>query len=462
MFVLRSASDLLRRSAAVVTWAAVLSIGGAAPAVAQEGDRQNNRAGEAESAETSQWTIPFGGNAFVTQGEMPQRRRGGARWDNPEVVQSIYFRVDRSAELQIALRAAVPDGRSQIRATLAGEPFTVELQGEQPAAIPLGRVELQQAGYVRVDLQGVSKTGAVFAEPIALEVSSATPGLMLAYVKDNEGNRFYWGRRGPSVHLAFAVPQEQPIEWFYSELTVPEGLDPIGSYFMANGFGEGYFGMQVNSPDERRILFSVWSPFATDNPRDIPADQRIVMLAKGEGVYTGEFGNEGSGGQSYLRFPWKAGTTYRFLNRAKPDGNGNTIYTGWFYAPETERWQLIASFLRPQTDKHLTGIHSFLENFSDRNGWQERLCHYGNQWVRDIAGNWTAVEQARFTGDDIARRGYRLDFAGGLEGDQFFLRNGGFFDATIPLGSRFVRPASARTAPEIALEQLEGVAAGLQ
>ena len=30
---------------------------------------------------------------------------------------------------------------------------------------------------------------------------------------------------------------------------------------MANGFGEGYFGIQVNGPNERRVLFSVWSPF---------------------------------------------------------------------------------------------------------------------------------------------------------------------------------------------------------
>lgn len=429
--------------------------------MAQDVARPATAADQATVTGAASWVVPFGGNAFVTSGEAPQRRRGGTRWDNPDVVHSIYFRVDREAELQIALQATVPDGSSQIRATLAGQPATVELQGDQPTT-PLGSVRVEQAGYVRIDLQGISKSGAAFAEPTALEVSSTTPGLSLAYVKDNEGNRFYWGRRGPSVHLGFTVPQARPIEWFYSELTVPEGLDPIGSYFMANGFGEGYFGMQVNSPNERRILFSVWSPFATDNPRDIPEDQRIVMLAKGEGVYTGEFGNEGSGGQSYWRFPWKAGTTYRFLNRAKPDGKGNTIYTGWFYAPENGRWQLVASFLRPQTDKHLTGIHSFLENFSDRNGWQERLCHYGNQWVRDIEGNWAAVEQARFTGDDIARRGYRLDFAGGVEGNQFFLRNCGFFDADVPLGSRFTRPANERSAPEIEWEQLEGVTAGLQ
>lgn len=81
----------------------------------------------------------------------------------------------------------------------------------------------------------------------------------------------------------------------YNEVTVPEELDEIGNYFMANGFGGGYCGIQVNSEMERRILFSVWSPCSTDNPENIPEEQRIRMLAKGENVHVGEFGNEGSG-----------------------------------------------------------------------------------------------------------------------------------------------------------------------
>lgn len=35
-------------------------------------------------------------------------------------------------------------------------------------------------------------------------------------------------------------------------------------------------------------------------------------------MYTGEFGNEGSGGQSYLKYNWKAGNTYKFLLQKKP------------------------------------------------------------------------------------------------------------------------------------------------
>ena len=79
------------------------------------------------------------------------------------------------------------------------------------------------------------------------------------------------------------------------------------SYYMVAGFGEGYFGMQYNSPTERRVLFSVWSPFDTQDPKLIADAQKIKLLRKGKDVHIGEFGNEGSGGQSYLLYPWKAG-----------------------------------------------------------------------------------------------------------------------------------------------------------
>ncbi|MCW1885375.1 DUF3472 domain-containing protein [Luteolibacter flavescens] len=414
----------------------------------------------AQEKAAASWTVPLGGNAYVTAGEAGQGGRGGPRWDSPDTVRSIYFRVDRPAELRLALKASVPQGGSKVRATVAGKSFEADLKGS--GEFPLGTVKVTEAGYVRVDLQGVKKSGPVFAEATDLLVTSETPEVAVAFVKDNEDNRFYWGRRGPSVHLTYRLPEDKTIEWFYNEVTVPEGKDPIGSYFMANGFGEGYFGIQVNGPEERRVLFSVWSPYSTDRPSEIPEDQRIVLLAKGEGVHGGEFGGEGSGGQSYLRYPWKAGTTYRFLNRAKPDGKGHTVYTAWFFAPEAGEWKIIASFKRPKTDKHLTGAHSFLENFSDRNGWQYREAHYGNQWARDTEGKWHSLTEARFTGDDIARRGYRLDYGGGVTGDEFFMRNGGYFVDTVKLDSRFKRPANGKSEPAVDLEKLEGLTSGLE
>lgn len=406
-----------------------------------------------------QWSVPLGGNAYLTSSASgaPDRVQASGidSWQNEMSVFSVYFRTDRAALINLSIRLRVPEGESLIRASAAGRVFEKKVTGDAIQDISLGTLSTNGAEYVRVDLRGLRKSGPVFAEVSELRVSSGSAGLILDYVKDSEANRFYWGRRGPSIHLPYEMPEGKTIEYFYSEVTVPEGQDPIGSYFMANGFGEGYFGMQVNGPEERRVLFSVWSPFHTDNPKAIPEDQQVRLLAKGATVHSGEFGNEGSGGQSFYTYPWKAGTTYQFLNRARPDGNGNTIYTAWFFAPEAGKWQLIASFLRPKTDKHLTGLHSFLENFQDRNGYKSRMAYHGNLWARDTSGRWHEITKSRFTGDDIANRKYRLDYAGGGDKQRFFMRNGGFFAETVKLGSSFERESTRAKRPAIALESLD-------
>lgn len=407
------------------------------------------------------WEVPLGGNAYVTKQEAQGQDRienaGLRQWRGKDTVISIFFRAEKPAKLDLSLRLKVPEGESVIRAKAGGRTYEKKISGAEAQDIPLGSVRPNASGYIRVDLQGVRKTGPVFAEVSDLLVASDEKELELSYVKESGGNRFYWGRRGPSVHLGYQMPKDKTIEYFHSEITVPKGQDAIGSYFMANGFGEGYFGIQVNGENERRVLFSVWSPFHTDNPKEIPEEDQIKVLARGEGVRTGEFGNEGSGGQSFYVFPWKAETTYRFLNTAAPDGAGNTIYTAWFFAPETGSWKLIASFKRPKTNKHLTGLHSFLENFYDRNGHLGRIAFHGNQWARDTDGNWYELTEARFTGDDIASRKYRLDYAGGSKGDRFFMRNGGFFNETVPLNTMLKRDAAPHKKPVIDFSKLEAV-----
>ena len=60
---------------------------------------------------------------------------------------------------------------------------------------------------------------------------------------------------------------------------------------MANGFGQGYFGIQVNSLTERRVLFSVWSGYSTNDPSTIPPEWVVTLNKSGPGVTTGSFGN---------------------------------------------------------------------------------------------------------------------------------------------------------------------------
>jgi hypothetical protein len=405
----------------------------------------------AQNAE--QWTIPAGGNSYFVHPSSDDRKEKVA-WKSGDDVYLYSFRTDKSCTIDLSVNLAVPEGKSRLKVTIGKKNFTVDASGKEVHPVKIGKIR-PEPGYVTVKIRGVRKEGSIFATLSDLEVRSETPGLAINYVKDNQDNRFYWGRRGPSVHLNYELPKEAETEYFYNELTVPVGQDPVGSYFMADGFGEGYFGMQVNGPDERRILFSVWSPFKTDRPGDIPEGEKIILMAKGEGVHTGEFGNEGSGGQSYFHYLWKAGTTYRFLLKGKPDGKGNTVYTAWFFAPEVSEWQLIASFSRPKTDHYLTRLHSFLENFSDRNGYLGRKCLYANQWCRDKNGRWFPLTKARFSGDDIARRGYRMDFAGGTEGNGFFLQNGGFFDVNTIIGTVFELTTSPLNPPVIGVDNLK-------
>jgi len=405
----------------------------------------------------AEWAVPMGGNAFVVAskpGSNDGLQRGGAevRWHDPETTWTVWFHIDRPALVELTLDSAETGGKADIEATIVERMATASLPGGDGAIADFGSYELARAGYVKVELRGLKREGGAFASAPALCIRSDTADLAVTAVTTNDGAMYYWGRRGPSVHLGYSMPAEKDIEYAYGEVTVPEGEDALGSFFMANGFGEGYFGIQVNGPAERRVLFSVWSPFTTDDPAKVPDADRVTLLRKGEGVRTGEFGNEGSGGQSFLVHPWKAGTTYRFLTRVEPVGDGTTTYTSWF--GDGDAWRLIASFRRPRTDRHFTGFHSFLENFLDTTGNVGRRGHFANQWVRDTEGTWHPIATARFTGDATASGGHRLDYAGGIEGEGFYLRSCGFFSPPVKIGTVFTLDPPPASRPMIDLDAL--------
>jgi hypothetical protein len=380
--------------------------------------------------------LPAGGNAWVRGGSDKLTEEGIVSWGDPNTECTFFARV-QPGELRVSLNISSTSG-SSVRLIVNGVPKAGRvLPGQSP--ISIGSWTISQEGYIAILVQGISKEGKTFGDFRGLELEGSAVTGEVSLVPNNEGNYFYWGRRGPSVHLRYDLSDRTDIEWFFSEITVPEGNDVIGSYYMANGFSDGYFGFQVNSETERRVLFSVWSPFQTDDPKSIPEADRIRLMKKGDGVYTGEFGNEGSGGQSYLKYPWKAGNTYGFLLRAQPEGTEATVYTAWFFAPEKGQWQLIASFRRPKKAAYLTSLYSFLENFVPETGNTTRMARYGNQWVRDSSGRWIELTQIKFTGDNTARRNYRKDYAGGVSGNIFYLRNCGFFNDYTKLDQLFER-----------------------
>ena len=397
--------------------------------------------------------IPASGNSWIhnNSSENSNMLRDSVinNWTNLKTVVRTYFKTDTSGKLHLGLNANVPDGTSTIKVTIGNKSETVTLNSSEYMEIAVGVFDIKK-GYNYVEIEGIGKSGKYIANINKVLIGGPATEGKVYFIKDD----FYFGRRGPSVHLSYKLPENKDVVWFYNEIKIPKGEDALGSYFMANGFKDGYFGIQVNSETERRILFSVWSPYETQNPKEIPDDYKIILLGKGEGVASGEFGNEGSGGQSYKVFNWKADKTYKFLLKGVPSVNNSTDYTAYFFDPEKDTWNLIASFRRPHTSRYLQNVYSFLENFIPDTGNISRKGNYQNQWVYTKDGVWTELTTAKFTADATARKEARLDYAGGVEGSTFFMKNCGFFSETTSIDSEFTREANG-IAPSIDFSKLE-------
>ncbi|UMB52399.1 DUF5077 domain-containing protein [Lutibacter sp. A64] len=401
-------------------------------------------------------SIPTLANSWVVNNPKATRlvigKRGIKNWTNATDKIRTYFYAKDIGVINVGLNAKFT-GASKLKVTLGGASKEIDLEAsESVSKYAIGTFNIAEPGYHYLELEGISKSGDTFGEISEILLGDASWESKISFATKDWS---YWGRRGPSVHLSFEKPADKNIKWFYNEITVPEGNDPIGSYFMANGFSSGYFGMQVNTETERRILFSVWSAYDTQDPKQIPKEYSVLPLGNGDGVTVGEFGNEGSGAQSYFVYDWKPNVTYKFLLKGESNAENSIDYTAYFYAPEVGDWKLIASFRRPfPTGSHLTRLHSFLENFSTSTGDKSRSVKYTNQWMYDTEGNWNEATAAKFTIDNTGASGVRFDYDGGSEGDSFYLRNCGFFSDNEVPNTKFTR-VSGGAAPTIDFSTLE-------
>ena len=408
--------------------------------------------------------IPFRGNVFVTQaaGSFYEEAAGTIdtyegtikSWNKPSTVLSLYFRTEGKGAFHLAFQAAQPAGTQSNCFTFTCNGTSRKVTVTQSGAFDIGTFEAAGPGYVRVDIQAgdAKPAGAEFCRITRFYADGPALSGALCYTPEDKVDDCYWYRRGPSVHLFYDFPAGDA-EWFYNEATVPEGSDPPATYYMLTGFSEGYMGIQTHTDGPNTVLFSVWSPYQTDNPGSIPEDMRVRTLRKGAGVTAQDFGGEGSGGQSFMDYGWEPGKTYGTLVHVRPDGQGNTDYTGYFQDEEGQ-WHLLASFRRPHTDTWYKGAYSFIECFDPSTSIHTRSVRFGNQWVRMKDGSWQEVTSARFSCDNTGRTGMRGDLYGASDGDCFLLRNCGFFDEKTEYGTRFTRTGGG-SAPEIDFDALE-------
>ena len=364
-------------------------------------------------------------------------RSGISDWTDPALKVLWFGDIKNPGKLDCSLELRLPAGaETRLRLTVAGKSQEAAAKGigGDPVKVAFGPFDIPAAGYQRFTLESLNAPGQAAGDLQALVLDG--PAAVGAHFNLKER------RNAASVHLFYPVEGATNVDAFYCEVTGVE--TPLWTYFEACGWHRGYLGMQVNSPTERRIIFSVWDSGGESKDRNkVGAQDRVTLVAKGEGVFSGDFGNEGTGGHSHLVCHWKTGQKQRFAVTAKPSDASHTIYSGYWFEPEQQKWMLISSWKAPKDGGYLRGLYSFCENFGGSNGQLRRKALYGNQWFRTAGGPWQEQTAATFSHDPTGKKD-RLDRFMGVEDGQFFLSTGGYIPGSTKYGAPFTRPATGQ------------------
>ncbi len=355
-------------------------------------------------------------------------------WFNLKQTIHYFFYVKETGTVKITLELGSRTANGYIKWTCNGQQRLIAVPKADayiPKRINAGKLYFSKPGFYELIFSCVNMTG---TQPPNLGNVILT-GKIAATIHANHKPR----KNAASVHLSYPISDTTQAIGFYNELTIPKGFDHLYTYYMACGFKRGYFGMQVNSPTERRIIFSVWdSGTVPDERSKVKPEDLVQTTGKGEGVVAEGFGNEGTGGHSHWVYNWKTDSTYRFYVTALPDSN-ETYYSGYFFVPELQQWKLIASFRTPKDGKYLNGLYSFVENFDGKNGQLQRKALIGDQWIQTEDRKWQELTKAKFTYDATGKAGDRIDYEAGTDKNHFYLGNGGFKEANVTYADSFSR-----------------------
>lgn len=388
-----------------------------------------------------QSVIPaFTAYADPVEGGVRISKRGVDRWQGGRQSLTWYGQFKQAGSVHVQVRLRLPAGsESSLKMTVAGQTRAATIRGgDEVVTADFGSFTIGEPGYQSFVLASANAPGTDNGQPLSLVIDGPA--------SDEAHFNLLPRRNSASVHLAYPVPDGTEVSAFYCEMTGVE--DPLYTYYMACGWHRGYFGMQVNHPGERRIIFSVWDSGNEAIDRDkVADDDRVQLMAKGDGVYTGDFGNEGTGGHSHLKYPWKTGQKQRFLVTAEPVDQTHTIFSGYYFHPDSRQWMLISSWKAPKEGGRLRGLYSFSENFGGQNGHLLRKALYGNQWIRTASGKWIEQTQAKFS-HDVTGRADRRDRFMGVEDGQFFLSHGGFVSGYTEFGEPFDREPTGKSPDE--------------
>jgi hypothetical protein len=181
-------------------------------------------------------------------------------------------------------------------------------------------------------------------------------------------------------HLWWNLEKQEKAVCLYGEITVL-ATHPAVYYCGANWHpGEaagGYCGIQDNSLQERRTIFSIWDTAPTLHPKVTQADRLTIF---------NRFGGEGEGAHTHMFWDWKVGDTFQFFVRKRPGtAAGTTDASYYIFDGKSKKWRRSATITCPNGDKKAAasvatigggGLASFLENFLGKDRDIAKLALY--------------------------------------------------------------------------------------
>ena len=256
----------------------------------------------------------------------------------------------------------------------------------------------------------------------------------------NESMRTIKGYRyAPSIHLSYKPSPKAQL--YYNEIEVTESVP--GSFFMAIGFNQGYFGIQETNQGKKWFLFSIWDSNSHDKNAQI-ADKRVKVIHQDPKTRAQRFGGEGSGGQSFYDYDWKVGERVKFCLKIEDKGD-RRHYSAYIYLSQESRWVHMLTFASIAPQPHLSRFHSFVEDF--KRDFASFHKHRGmkvyNGWIKDLDGKWHFAEEARFSRDGNPH----TNITAFTDKEAFYFGSGGKVEKEVKPGT-IIKRTGSKTPPK--------------
>ncbi len=186
-------------------------------------------------------------------------------------------------------------------------------------------------------------------------------------------------------HLWWNLEGRRDATCLYGEITVlatQPGVYYCGANWHPGEPAGGYCGIQHNTVQERRTIFSIWDTSPTLHPRVTAADPQTVH---------NRFGGEGEGGHTHMLWPWQTGETFQFFVQKRPGVSPGTTDTRYYvYDLAQRRWRHSATINSPNGGAAAVttlggALNSFLENFLGRDRQAPKIALYRLWLGPDVA-----------------------------------------------------------------------------